>query len=86
MKKFLYVAALVGKVDAETVTLHHSIIETVFGVPSPDVIPTAHSSMIRFRHAFIEAESIDDAYLLGWGEVGPMPEYKTMNDYVIELP
>jgi len=42
--------------------------------------------MIGFKHAFVEAESVDLAYDAGFKEVELSPTETRHNDYVVKLP
>jgi len=40
------------------------------------------SELLAFRHVFINANNVDDAYRVGWKRLQPT---RAMNDYVIAL-
>jgi hypothetical protein len=83
--KYICVRVEVGPADPDRVSLINSLIERYYWSPIPDVIPHTDPGAIEFCHAFLEADSEDDAYNRGPKLLPPRTPGTVVNDYVIAL-
>lgn len=89
MKKYLYIIVRANQVTLEDNNVVNSIIKKVTGLPLPESFKKLSPGSLSFESHFVEAESIDDAYVVGgriFDKIKPDPGILTWNDYVVELP
>jgi hypothetical protein len=65
--------------------LLNTLIETTGGKIQPDIIPHTDPSSISFKHTFVEADNIDEAYTLGGIRLSPPQKGAVINDYVVKI-
>lgn len=81
--KYVYIRVEVLPASPEQILLNNSLQEKINQNILPDIIPHTDPSSILFKHAFVEADDIDDAYLFGYRELSKPQIGSVCNDYVV---